>query len=302
MSTLVTNIQGYSIHDGPGIRTVVFLKGCSLECQWCSNPECIKPQPEIGFFKSLCTRCGKCVKVCPNQALSGEAGGIPDLNRKQCSGCGLCVSACCYKALVAYGKAMSVEEVFDAVKRDAMFYQASSGGITLSGGEVLLQPQYAGELFDSCRRAGIHTCIETSGNGNQAALRELLPRTNLVLYDLKLMDTEKHRTYTGKSNSLILANAEIVAASGVDFLFRIPLIPGINDDLHNIRETAVFLHSLGDKALRIELMPYHRLGKGKYESLDLPYCLSEIPAPEPEQLELAKKSFENLGIHCSISR
>jgi pyruvate formate lyase activating enzyme len=302
MSALVTNIQGYSIHDGPGIRTVVFLKGCSLECQWCSNPECISPRPEIGFFKSLCTQCGKCVRVCPNNALKGEAGQLPCLDRQRCSGCGICVSACFYKALVLHGKPMSVEEVFDAVKRDTMFYQASGGGITVSGGEALLQPQFVCELFDNCRRAAIHTCIETSGNGAEPVLREVLPYTDLVLYDLKHQDSDKHRRYTGKANSLILANAEVVAANGIDFLFRMPLVPGINDDLQNIKETAVFLRGLGKKALRIELMPYHRLGKGKYASLDLTYRLPEMLAPEPEQIEFVRSSFEDLGIHCSISK
>jgi pyruvate formate lyase activating enzyme len=301
MSTQVTNIQGYSIHDGPGIRTVVFLKGCSLDCLWCSNPECISSRPEIGFFKSLCTGCGKCLKVCPNQALIGEAGQLPVVDRQRCSGCGLCVSACYYKALVLYGKLMSVEEVFAAVKCDAIFYQASGGGITVSGGEVLLQPQFAAQLLDQCRRTGIHTCIETSGNGAEPALREVLSSTDLVLFDLKLLDSDQHRRYTGKSNSLILANAEVVAGSGVDFLFRMPLIPGINDDPQNIADTAKFLHGLGKKALRIELMPYHRLGKGKYESLDLPYRLPEIPVPQPEQIESVKKSFEDLGVQCSIS-
>jgi pyruvate formate lyase activating enzyme len=302
MSTLVTNIQGYSIHDGPGIRTVVFLKGCSLECQWCSNPECISPHPETGFFKSLCTRCGKCVGACLNQALKGEPGQLPFIDRKKCSGCGECSSVCYYKALVLYGKKMNVEEVFDAVKRDAMFYQSSGGGVTVSGGEVLLQPQFVCGLLDNCRRAGIHTCIETSGYGAETALRQILSNTDLVLYDLKHSNSDTHLRYTGKPNSLILSNTRVVVESGVEFLFRLPLIPGINDNPQNIQETANFLHGLGKRALRIELMPYHRLGKGKYESLDLPYHLSEILSPEKERTEFVKRSFENLGINCSISK
>jgi pyruvate formate lyase activating enzyme len=302
MSPLVTNIQGYSIHDGPGIRTVVFLKGCGLECQWCSNPECISPQPEIGLFKSLCTKCRKCIKVCPNQTLRGEVGEIPAIDRKRCSGCGECVSVCYYKALVLFGKMMSVEEVFDAVKRDAMFYQASGGGVTVSGGEVLLQTQFASRLLDNCRKAGIHTCIETSGYGDESGLRQVLPYTDLVLFDLKLQDSSKHSHYTGKPNCVILENARVVAASGVEFLFRMPLIPGINDDMQNIRETADFLHNLGVRALRIELMPYHRLGKGKYESLDKTYRLDELLTPEPERTEKVRNAFEDAGIMCTISK
>jgi pyruvate formate lyase activating enzyme len=302
MSTLVTNIQGYSIHDGPGIRTVVFLKGCSLECQWCSNPECISPHPEVGFIKTLCTQCGKCAEVCPDGALVYEEGKLPYINRRQCTGCSLCSSVCSYQALVLYGEPMNADEVFDAANRDKMFYQASGGGVTVSGGEPLLQPEFIGDLFEKCRRAGIHTCLETSGCASESALRKVLPYTDYILYDLKHMNSEKHLQYTGKPNRLILSNAKIVATSGVETLFRMPLIPGINDDLQNIKETAEFLHGLGDNALRIELMPYHRLGKGKYEALDRQYLLSELCSPESEHLESVTNIFKGSGIICMISR
>jgi pyruvate formate lyase activating enzyme len=302
MSTLVTNIQGYSIHDGPGIRTIVFFKGCSLACQWCSNPECISSKLEIGWFKSLCTRCGKCLKACPSGALEGKQGDLPALDRERCSGCGECVSVCCYKALVQYGKAMSVDEVYDIVKRDAMFYEASGGGITASGGEALLQPQFVSDLFIKCRDAGIHTCIETSGQATESSLRQVLRYTDLVLYDLKHLNSQQHHRYTGQPNDLILANARVAAESGVEVLFRMPLIPGINDDLPNIRETAAFLKGLVKSAHRIELMPYHRLGKGKYESLSRSYCLAELPSPEPDRAERVKKAFEDFRITCTISK
>jgi pyruvate formate lyase activating enzyme len=301
MSSLVTNIQGYSIHDGPGIRTVVFLKGCSLECRWCSNPECVSPHPEVGFIKKLCTKCGKCAEVCPEQALVYKAGEILYIDRERCTGCGACSSVCSYQALVLYGKPMGADEVFDAVNRDKMFYQASGGGVTVSGGEPLLQPQFVYDLFEKCRRAGIHTCMETSGYAAESALRHILPYTDYVLFDLKHMNSEKHRQYTGKPNGLILSNAKIVAASGVETLFRMPLIPGINDNSQNIRETAEFLHELGDNALRIELMPYHRLGKGKYEALGRQYLLSELISPEPGHLESIKSLFRDSGIICMIS-
>ena len=197
---------------------------------------------------------------------------------------------------------MSADEVFDAINRDKMFYQASGGGVTVSGGESLLQPKFVHELFEKCRRAGIHTCAETSGYVSESALRQVLPYTDYVLYDLKHLNSEKHRKYTGKPNGLILSNAKIVAVSGIETLFRMPLIPGINDDLQNIKETADFLHELGNNALRIELMPYHRLGKGKYESLDRPYRLPELLSPEPEHLESVKNIFKDSGIMCLISR
>jgi pyruvate formate lyase activating enzyme len=256
----------------------------------------------VGFIKNLCTKCGKCAEVCPDGALVYKEGELPQIDRERCSGCGACGSVCFYKALVLYGKTMNADEVFDAVNRDKMFYQASGGGVTISGGEPLLQPQFVCDLFEKCRRAGIHTCMETSGYAGESALRQVLPYTDYVLYDLKHMNSEKHRQYTGKPNGLILSNAKIVAASGVETLFRMPLIPGINDDLQNINETADFLHRLGNNALSIELMPYHRLGKGKYEALDRQYPLSELLSPEPDSVETVKKAFEDNGIICMISR
>jgi pyruvate formate lyase activating enzyme len=183
-----------------------------------------------------------------------------------------------------------------------MFYQASGGGVTVSGGEPLLQPQFVCDLFEKCHRAGIHTCVETSGYAAESALRQVLPYTDYVLYDLKHMNSKKHRQYTGKPNNLILSNAKIVAASRVETLFRMPLIPGINDNMQNIRETAEFLHGLGNNALRIELMLYHRLGKGKYESLDKKYSLSGVLSHEPDEVESVKKAFEANNIICLVSR
>jgi pyruvate formate lyase activating enzyme len=209
---------------------------------------------------------------------------------------------CSYKAFILYGKPMNTGEIFDAVNRDKMFYQASGGGVTVSGGEALLQPHLVHDLFEKCRQAGIHTCIETSGYVAESALRQVLPYTNYILFDLKHLNPEKHFHYTGKPNSLILSNAKIVTESGIETLFRMPLIPGINDDKQNINETADFLHGLGGKVCRIELMPYHRLGKGKYESLDREYLLPHVVSLEPECVELMKKAFEDKGITCTVSR
>ena len=300
-TALVTDIQGYSIHDGPGIRTLVFLKGCGLDCWWCSNPECISPRSEVGLIKNLCTKCGECGGVCREDALSWETGGLPQIDRARCTGCGACVEACSQKALVMYGTRMSVDQVFGAVERDRMFYESSGGGVTVSGGEPLLQPIFVSALFERCREAGIHTCIETSGHAPTAALRQVVPHTDHVLFDLKLQAVNAHRRYTGKSNRLILKNAEVVAESAAEVLFRAPLIPGINDGRQNIQETADFVRSLEGSRRAVQLMPYHRLGRGKYESLDRPYRLSRLVSPKPEQVEQARQIFVANGVECTVS-
>jgi pyruvate formate lyase activating enzyme len=216
-------------------------------------------------------------------------------------GCGSCASACSYQALVAYGKRMSVEDVFALVERDRMFYDSSGGGLTVSGGEPLLQPGFVRELFERCREAGIHTCVETSGHAPAQALREVLPHSDYVLFDLKLQDPPAHQRHTGRSNELIRGNARIAAESEVEILFRMPLIPGINDDRQNIQDTADLLLSLRGPRRALQLMPYHRLGKGKYESLDRPYRLADTPSPNAEQVERVRMMFVNRGVECTVS-
>ena len=301
LSAMVTDIQGYSIHDGPGIRTVVFLKGCSLECRWCSNPECISADPQVGLFRNLCTSCGACDGVCSTGALAYAPGSPPTIDRNLCNGCGECVESCSYKALVLYGRRMTVDEVFEAVRRDAMFYEASGGGVTVSGGEPLLQPAFVSALLERCRDAGIHTCVETSGCAPESAVRQVLPYVDYWLYDLKLNDTARHSKYTGKTNETILANAKIVAESGADMLFRVPLIPGITDEPRNLEEIAGFVRRLGGKNRHIELMPFHRLGEGKYRSLDRPYPLSDVALLDSEQVASAQKVLMDHGLECTVS-
>lgn len=300
-SALVTDIQGYSIHDGPGIRTVVFVKGCSLECRWCSNPECISARPEVGVFRNLCTCCGACDGVCPSGALTYDEESPPTIDRALCTGCGDCVAACSYKALVLYGKRMTADEVFDVVRRDAMFYEASGGGVTVSGGEPLLQPAFVSALLEKCREAGIHTCVETSGCAPESAARQVLPYADCWLFDLKLYDPARHYEYTGSTNDDILANAAIVAGSGADVLFRMPIIPGVNDDTGNLEAVAGFVQRLGGKDTHVELMPYHRLGEGKYRSLDRPYALSGVSALSAADLAGAQELFAGYGLECTVS-
>lgn len=299
MQTLVTNIQGYSIHDGPGIRTVVFFKGCGLACQWCANPEGISLLAEVGFIKNLCTNCGKCLDACPENALNFD-DTKPRIDYSRCKACGKCVESCYYKAMVRYGKEMNVEEVFDAVRRDKMFYDSSGGGVTVSGGEPLLHAPFVKALFELCKNAGINTCIETSGSVSSKSLLSVLPVTDYILFDIKHFNSDIHFEYTGQPNALILDNAKLAVINGADIIFRIPLIPTINDTEQNIKETADFLKSI-DLDAKLQLMPYHRMGEGKYKALNRPYLLRELLVMGAERLEVVKQAYIDYGVACSIS-
>lgn len=300
MKTIITNIQGYSIHDGPGIRTVVFLKGCPLRCKWCANPEGISPGIQIGFISNLCTKCHRCFSVCPENALT-DNGAQHRIDDSRCTACGKCVEACDYKALVRYGAEMSLPEVFDEVYRDKMFYDTSGGGVTVSGGEPLLQAPFVRALFELCKDAGITTCVETSGYVPAQNLLAVLPLTDYILFDIKHMDPEVHRQFTGQSNDIVLKNAALAFEKGADIIFRIPLIPSVNDDDTNIAATAEFVKSLSEKP-RIQLMPYHRLGDSKYKALNLQNCMHDKQVMTPEQIERVKQSFVSYGVNCSVSK
>jgi pyruvate formate lyase activating enzyme len=300
-SAVITNIQGYSIHDGPGIRTVVFFKGCPLSCKWCQNPECILANPQIGFIELLCKGCGKCLKVCPNNAISIDKEKHR-IDYSLCNSCGICSENCMYGALVKYGKLMTVDEVWDEVRRDKIFYNTSNGGVTVSGGEPLLHAAFVRQLFELCHGEGINTCIETCGNVSLAAFQEVMPVTDHFLFDLKHMDADIHKVNTGNTNNRILENAAFLVQHHVDIIFRNPLIPGINDTESNIDATAEFLRGLNGNALRLELMPFHRMGKDKYRALDMEYLMGETGIMKMEEIEMVKRAYNDRGINCTISR
>jgi pyruvate formate lyase activating enzyme len=300
-SVIITNIQGFSIHDGPGIRTVVFFKDCPLSCQWCANPECLPGSPRMGFIGTLCANCGRCLEVCPNNAIK-QGEGEHRIDYSLCNACGICREQCYSGALVRYGESMTVAEVWDAVRRDRIFYDESGGGITVSGGEPLLHPAFVRELFELSRQEGIDTCIETCGCVDAEALLAVIPVTDHFLFDLKLMDPGAHKKHTGQSNSRILKNAELLIERGADVLFRQPLVPGVNDSVENIDSTARFLTRLCNGAARLQIMPFHRMGQSKYMALNMLYTMAELGAAEDEHVEATRKAYAERGIDCSVSQ
>ncbi len=299
----VLNIQFFNLHDGTGIRTLVFLKGCLLKCRWCSNPEAINSGYELGLNRTLCNNCGKCLEICPENALFLDDAGTLQVDRERCTVCGECVPVCFAEALTVHGKQMFAQEVFEEVRRDEIFYQGTGGGVTISGGEPLNQPHFLVSILKLCREACIHTCFETSGFARSEVLATVLPFVDHILFDLKHMDSAVHKELTGQPNEIILNNAKMVADSVIPVLFRIPLIPGLNDSRENIRQTTQFIAGLGKETVQgVELMPYHRMGIGKYEALDKPYILDGLKPADPAHIESARKQIEDLGLKCTISK
>ncbi|MCX8032413.1 MAG: glycyl-radical enzyme activating protein [Thermoleophilia bacterium] len=297
---MVFNIQRYSIDDGPGIRTTVFLKGCPLTCLWCSNPESQERAPQLLHRRSLCKQCYRCVGACPEGAISVGPEGIV-IDRDICKACGTCVEACPHDALRISGKEMSVEEVMAVVKRDADFYRDSGGGVTISGGEALMQPEFALELLKACKEAGFHTCLDTSGQGSLEALRKLIPYVDLFYYDIKHIDPDIHYQYTGCTNKQILRNFIEVASSKVPLVVRIPVIPGFNDNLRDIGQIAELVATEAPHA-SVHLLPYHRYGQQKYAQLGREYPMPDVEPPSQEFLDAACAAVKSRGLHCDVAK
>jgi pyruvate formate lyase activating enzyme len=293
----VFNIQHYSIHDGPGIRTTVFMLGCPLRCVWCQNPESQGKKPQLFFTEEKCTGCGECAKACGEKAVK-MVNGKPRTDRLLCRGQGRCAAVCPNEARTVMGREMTAEEVFRDVNADAVFYRRSGGGVTLSGGEPLFQPEFTLAVLELCHKAGISTALETCGYTLWEALRTVLPQVNIVLYDFKQMDAAAHQLVTGVSNELVLENARKIVREFPDITFigRIPVIPGYNDSPENIRAAAEFIRGLG-RPIKIHLLPYHRLGETKYERLEKPVML-KIEPPGTEQMEKLRRIVESCGLEA----
>jgi pyruvate formate lyase activating enzyme len=292
----IFNIQGYCIHDGPGIRTTVFLKGCPLRCLWCQNPESHSFRSELLFAEEKCAGCGKCVQVCPEKAIRLQ-GKVSQTDRRRCQGAGLCVDACPNEARAVIGRWVTADEIFKEIAADSLFYHESGGGVTLGGGEPLAQPEFAASILKKCRDAGFHTALDTCGYASWTTTREVLRHVDLVLYDFKHMDPEMHKKYTGVSNDLILQNAEkIHHEMSIPMRARIILVPGFNDSPKNIEATARFIANKLSNAIPVHLLPYHRLGEAKWERLDRKYETESIEIPGELQWVECRRIFESFGL------
>ncbi len=292
---LITNVQRFSIHDGPGIRTTVFLKGCPLRCFWCHNPETWRPEPEVQFFPTRCVGCGACVRRCP-QGVHLLADGRHSLRRELCRACGRCVETCYAEALVLCGRWWEPEELLAELLRDRPFYEQSGGGITLSGGEPLAQADFCRRVLELCKGAGLHTAIETAAIGPWEDLEGLLASLDLVIVDVKHVNDARHREATGASNRQILANLRRLAAVGRPLIVRTPVVPGVNDTPEAIADIAGMIARFPN-LLYYELMPFHRLAGGKYESLGLPNPADSLEAPSREAMTALAECARGTGVH-----
>jgi pyruvate formate lyase activating enzyme len=289
----VLRIDRFAIHDGPGIRTTVFLKGCSLRCAWCHSPESQSPRPEFMPQPDRCLGCLACADACPFHAAPPAASDAP-ITPAQCTTCGACAAACPTGARQLVGRTMSVAQVMAEIERDRIFYDESEGGVTFSGGEPFMQPAFLAAMVRACRASGVHAAIETCGHADTRAMLDLAGDADLFLFDLKLLDDRRHREYTGASNALILRNLDRLAGAGAAIRIRFPLIPGVNDDDENVRGTGALLASLG--LTRIDVLPYHRAGLAKYERLRRANPLSRTEPPTPDRQAHVVRLFESCGL------
>ncbi len=292
---LVFDIRKYSLHDGPGIRTTVFFKGCPLNCWWCHNPESQSPAPELMVWESRCIRCGTCIATCALEAAGLQAGADTGMHttveREICTVCGACVAVCAADAREVVGKRMTVGEVMSSIERDVVFFEESGGGVTFSGGEPLAQHAFLAELLKACKASGIHTALDTSGYASWKALDSLRGDVDLFLFDLKLMDDARHRAFTGVPNGLILDNLRALSKRGHHIQLRVPVIPGITDDEQNLEAIGMFAASLPHLE-RVDILPYHLSAAGKYERLGKTNRLAGTESPTDARLEGIAHLFE----------
>jgi pyruvate formate lyase activating enzyme len=294
----IFDIKRYAIHDGPGIRTTVFLKGCPLRCLWCHNPESVRPAPEPSLRPQRCTGCGQCIGACPSQAISATET-TPETDLQRCTTCGTCLDVCTGRAREIVGRTVDVARVVAAVERDGLFYDQSGGGVTFSGGEPLMQPGFLGACVRACKARGFHVAVDTTCYGDRRDLMNLAASVDLFLCDLKIMDSERHRACTGVDNQSILANIRALSEREASLIIRLPLIGGYNDDTDNIQRTADFAAEL-KSVQQVDLLPYNSGGLAKVERLADPMRQERARILTDEEMADITEIFTNRGLIVTL--
>jgi pyruvate formate lyase activating enzyme len=297
--SLIFDIKRYAINDGPGIRVVIFFKGCNLHCAWCHNPESISAKAEKLYSPSKCIKCGSCVEACEQNAISLSADGIVT-DHQRCIMCGKCCEVCPALALEMSGKVMSVDEIITIIEKERVFFEQSGGGVTFSGGEPLLHSDLLIKLLEECGKRGIHRVVDTAGNVREEILLEVAKQTDLFLFDLKMMDSTLHKQWTGSDNTLILQNLKKLAETGAGIIIRIPLIGGVNDSDENIEQTAKFISELAGERKEVQLLPYHIIAQNKYLKLGRKDNSEKLWEPDKKTLTNAIEKFRQFGIKPEI--
>ena len=295
----IFDIKRYAINDGPGIRIVIFMKGCNLNCAWCHNPESISARQEKMYASTKCIGCGTCVAACPDKAIALTPEGIIT-DAERCNLCGKCAEACPAKAIEMSGKLMSVAEIMNEIEKERVFFDQSGGGVTFSGGEPLLHHEFLIQLLDECGRRKIHRAVDTAGFANTEILLEVAKHTDLFLFDLKMMDSEKHRKWMGVPNEKIRENLKILAETGANINIRIPLVGRVNNDEENMKATARFVAELSGEKKVVNLLPYHKIAQTKYQKLGRPDDFRLLEEPTKEAQLRALNIFQEYGIMASI--
>jgi pyruvate formate lyase activating enzyme len=294
----IFDIKKYAIHDGPGIRTTVFFKGCPLSCGWCHNPEGLSRTTQRVYRVERCIGCMECVKACPNNALTAKENG-PKWLAANCAYCKTCARACPAQTLEFIGKTMSVKDVVTEIVKDTLFYDESRGGVTFSGGEPLMQPSFLMKLLKACGDLDLHRTVDTCGYADTRTLLKVATHVELFLYDLKHMDPEKHYSYTGVPIDMILTNLKRLSRQGARIIIRLPVIPGINNDGENIERTGTFLSSLAS-VNQVNILPYHRAAEAKYKNLGVKYKAADIKRPDRDHLESIARQLEKYDLQVNI--